>query len=262
MPSNQTGAAQTPPETVLEGLAGFCIKAVLVVFIFTFIFQNFLIPSGSMASTLLVGDHVTADRSILAPAAGWTPFMPYRDVRRGDIIVFLKPVEETSGPHPAEHRTLVKRVVAIPGDRIHLRHGIVYLNGVAQNEPFATRPNYATYTPYVDEFPSIDPSTQPGVTAEWAAMLPDYLRNGDVVVPPGKYFAMGDNRDNSLDSRYWGFVPRENILGRPLFVYWSIDTPEADDDGTPLSGRAQSMLHEAMHFFDETRWRRTLRRIN
>jgi signal peptidase I len=258
---DQAQLKKAPDETPLEGFASLCIKAALALFAFTFIFQNFVVPSSSMAKTILVGDHVTADRSMLAPRTKWAPFLPYREVRRGDIIVFYKPVVEERGPQKGEHATLVKRVVGIPGDRIHLRNGIVYLNGVAQNEPLAAKPTFANYNAYVDDFPLIDPAQQPGVTAEWAASLATYVQNGDLVVPPGEYFAMGDNRDNSLDSRYWGFVPRENIIGRPLFTYWSIDVPEEDDEGTPLTQQASSTLHEFLHFFDTTRWSRTLHLI-
>ncbi len=246
-------------EIAFEGIASTLTLIAIALFAFTFIFQNFMIPSSSMASTLLVGDHVTADRATLAPPSRWAP-LPYREVRRGDIIVFHKPTTELGAAPNSEHKVLVKRVVGIPGDRIHLRNGVVYLNGAAQNEPFAARPNYASYDPYVDDFPLIDPQNHPGITPEWAAELSSYVHNGDIVVPPGRYFAMGDNRDNSMDSRYWGFVPRENILGRPMFVYWSIVTPESGDEA-PLGQQAQSTFQELLHFFDQTRWNRTLHPI-
>ncbi len=210
-----------------------------------------------MASTLLPGDHVLVERVTLAPATQWAPFIHYRDVHRGDVVVFYKPIVESNG----EHIFLVKRVIGVPGDRIHLRNGVVYLNGVAQDEPEAAKPEAATYDPYVSDFPSVDPSMQSEVTAEWSVRLPTCIQGEDLVVPPGNYFVMGDNRSHSLDSRYWGFVPRENIVGRPLFVYWSIVSPDSGLEETPLSEQAESTLHEFIHFFDETRWKRTFHRI-
>ena len=156
---------------------------------------------------------------------------------------------------------LVKRVIGIPGDRIHLRNGIVYLNGIAQDEPQAAKPTSSNYDPYVNDFPSVEPSVEPDVTQAWSERLPTYIQNGDLVVPRSSYFVMGDNRTNSMDSRYWGFVPRQNILGRPLFVYWSIVMPESGIEEIPLTQRADSTLHEFIHFFDETRWNRTFHRI-
>lgn len=247
-----------PRETSLEGLASICSVLAIGLFVLTFVFQNFVIPSSSMASTLLVGDHVMVERETLAPIAKRVPFMHYREVHRGDIIVFYKPTEEPNG----DHIFLVKRVIAIPGDRIHLRNGIVYLNGVAQDEPRAAKPTSANYDAYVDDFPLLDPATEPGVTAQWSILLPKYIHGENLLVPPGNYFVMGDNRTNSMDSRYWGFVPRENILGRPLFVYWSIVIPESGLDEAPLSQRAVSTLTEFIHFFDETRWSRTFHRID
>jgi signal peptidase I len=244
-------------ETPAEGFASTCRVLVVGLFALTFVFQNFMIPSSSMASTLLVGDHVVVERETLAPALKWAPFLHYREVHRGDIVVFYKPTEERNG----DHIFLVKRVVGIPGDRIHLRNGIVYLNGVLQDEPQAAKPTPANYDPYVNDFPSVDPSNEPHVTPEWSASLAKHIEGEDLVVPPGHYFVMGDNRTNSMDSRAWGFVPRENILGRPLFVYWSIATPESGVEEVPLKDQASSTLHEFVHFFDETRWKRTFHPI-
>ena len=155
-------------ETSLEGFASTCSVLAVGLFVLTFIFQNFVIPSSSMASTLLVGDHVMVERENLARAADWAPFVHYREIKRGDIIVFYKPVAESNG----EHIPLVKRVIGIPGDRIHLRNGIVYLNGIAQDEPQAAKPTVGNYDPYVNDFPAIDPASEPGVTAEWSVSLP------------------------------------------------------------------------------------------
>jgi signal peptidase I len=245
-------------ETGLQSFASLCSTLVLGLFVLTFVFKNFMIPSASMASTLLVGDHVVADVGSLAPASKWTPFMPYRALKRGEPVVFYKPVLEASG----EEMTLVKRVIGIPGDRIHLRNGIVYLNGVAQDEPRAGKPTAATYDAYRDDFPAVDGSHVAGVTAEWALEMPRHVEGGDLVVPPDHYFVMGDNRLNSLDGRYWGFVAKENLVGRPLFVYWSFETPHDQFNKTSASEETQFAVHEIVHFFDETRWRRTLHPIN
>jgi signal peptidase I len=243
--------------THLEGIAGICSTLVVGLFVLTFIFQNFAIPSASMASTLLIGDHVLVERATLSPSTSWAHFMPYRALHRGEPIVFYKPLAEPNG----EHLILVKRVIGVPGDRIHLRRGIVYLNGVAQNEPQAGKPTYANYDSYRDDFPSIPPSGVPRVTAEWSLDLPTHIMSGDLVIPNDSYFVMGDNRTNSLDGRYWGFVPRSNLIGRPLFVYWSFEMPNDQNEKTALSDRASYTVHQLVHFFDETRWRRTLHRI-
>jgi signal peptidase I len=247
-------------ETPLESLASICTVLAIGLFVMTFIFQNYKIPSGSMEKTLLIGDHVLVDRTSFAPPTKWAPFVHYRDIHRGDVIVFFKPNPETPDLY------LVKRAIGIPGDRIHLRDGIVYLNGVKQDEPEAGKPSadgdpYHAYNPYRDDFPSVPPppdEIQPrGITASWALDLPNHIQNGDLVVPPGMVFAMGDNRTESEDGRYWGFVPRQNIVGRPLFVYWSFETPADQEDKTSLGDRLGFMGHILVHFFDETRWRRT-----
>ena len=244
-------------ETPLESLASICTVLAVGLFVMTFIFQNFEIPSASMVSTLLIGDHVLVDRVTLAPKTSWAPFLDYRAVKRGDVIVFLKPNPETPDLF------LVKRAIGLPGDHIHLRQGIVYLNGVAQNEPQAGKPAYDgdpqhAYNPYRDDFPSIPASVEDGATAPWALEMPTHVEGDDLVVPPGKIFAMGDNRTESLDGRYWGFVPQENIVGRPMFVYWSFMTPPDQIYKTGMAERVGFMGHILLHIFDETRWKRTL----
>ncbi|HEX5284181.1 MAG TPA: signal peptidase I [Bryocella sp.] len=244
-------------ETPLEALASICSVLVVGLFIMGFIFQNFVIPSGSMEKTLLIGDHVVVDRISLAPPTSWAPFVRYRPVKRGDIIVFLKPNPETPD------LILVKRAIGIPGDHIHLRHGVVYVNGVAQNEPYAKMPNdndgdfEDSYQPYRDDFPAIAPPPDIQVTDLWRVDLPTHIQGDDLVVPPDRVFAMGDNRTESLDSRYWGFVPMENIMGRPMFVYWSFVTPADQEDKTSVGDRMSFMLHVVTHFFSGTRWSRT-----
>ena len=243
-------------ETPLESIASICAVLAVGLFVMTFIFQNFEIPSASMEQTLLIGDHVLVDRVTLAPQTHWAPFLDYRPVHRGDVIVFLKPNPETPDLF------LVKRAIGLPGDHIHLRQGIVYLNGVAQNEPQAGKPAYDgnpqhAYNPYRDDFPSVPPSVEEGTTESWAVEMPSHIEGDDLVVPPGKIFAMGDNRTESLDGRYWGFVPQENIVGRPMFVYWSFMTPADQIYKTTAADRVAFMGHVILHFFDQTRWKRT-----
>jgi len=274
-PPGSSSAGQNQEETALESLSSICAVLAVGLFVMTFVFQNYEIPSASMENTLLIGDHVLVDRLTLAPPTSWAPFVHYRDVQRGDVIVFFKPHPESPDLH------LVKRCIGIPGDRIHLRNGIVYLNGVAQNEPYAIMPTEGSYISYSDDFPSDlaglnreasddlayrgDCLDQPCLeqkaidqrTIAWANQLPQFIQGEDLVVPPGFVFAMGDNRTESLDGRFWGFVPRENIVGRPMFVYWSFQTPADQGEKTSLPDRIAFMGHILIHIFDETRWSRT-----
>jgi signal peptidase I len=258
-------AEQQVEETPFEALASICSILVVGLFILYFLAQNFVIPSGSMKDTLLVGDHLVVDRITLAPPTKWMPLVHYREPRRGDIVVFIKPVPDLDAEGNPQYLILVKRLIGVPGDHIHLSNGIVILNGVAQNLPKdgdnSPNPNSPGEKEYLDEFPSIPPAMNPSATEAWAVDFPNYIENGDLVVPPGHYFMMGDHRHNSLDSRYWGFVPRENILGRPLFNYWSFVTPDDQLEQPGLGHSMAWMGHIALHFFTETRWSRTLHRV-
>lgn len=238
-----------PKETLSEAILGIAAVLVSGLFIITFIVQAFEIPSRSMEMTLLVGDHVFVDRLSAAPKSSYLgPLMPYRPIHRGEVAVFISP--EQADLH------LVKRIVGVPGDRIHLQDGDVYLNGVKQVEPYIYHYQIPRmYDPYRDDFPSVSPVGR-DVMPEWPMIMSANMDHGDLVVPPHHYFAMGDSRENSKDSRYWGFVPEENIIGRPLFVYWSFDTPEDQYNKTSWSDRIQFVFHVAFHFFDQTRWRR------
>lgn len=263
-----TKSASTPErveETPFEAIASICSVLVVGLFILTFIAQNFVIPSGSMENTLLVGDHLVVDRITLAPPAKWIePLVNYREPRRGDVIVFIKPVPEPEPDAEGNPRYffLVKRLIGVPGDHIHLRNGVVIINGVAQPQPHAQPTTADNFNEFLDNFPSVPPGDVPGSTEAWAVSFPQYLQNGDLVVPPGMYFMMGDNRHNSLDSRFWGFVPRANIVGRPLFNYWSFQTSEAEYDQTGIAHQLAWMGHVALHFFTDTRWKRTLHVIH
>jgi signal peptidase I len=250
-------------ETFPEAVASILSVLVIGLFILTFLGQNYVIPSGSMEKTLLVGDHLVVDRITLAPPTKWMPLVHSREPQRNDIVVFIKPVPDPDAEGNPQYLTLVKRLVGVPGDHIHLRNGIVILNGVAQEQPHAQPTTPENRTEFLDEFPSEPPPSIDQVPDSWSMVdFPRSLENGDLVVPPGKYFMMGDNRHNSLDSRYWGFVPRENIVGRPLFNYWSFVTPEDQYNQPGIGNGVAWMGHVALHFFTETRWNRTLHRVS
>ncbi len=219
-----------PAPGVLETLAGLLRIVLVGNFVLTFLFQTYRIPSGSMEPTLQVGDFVLVSK-VSFPVAGRTGvwgrlegwLLPPLAVQRGDLAVFYFPA------HPG--RLLVKRVIGIPGDRLFLRGGRVFLNGAELREP------YALYTParpdvYRDEFPNLH-ETDPNVDPAWWLALRRTLReDGSLLVPPARFFVLGDNRNNSEDSRYWGFVPQADLVGRPLLVYWAVpngaDAPGSD----------------------------------
>ena len=139
-----------------------------------------------------------------------------------------------------------------------MKSGKLYRNGQVVDEPYVVR--NGTYDPYRDEFPAIPPPFD-GVTSEWHVSLNSFVQNGELLVPEGAFFAMGDNRDVSLDSRYWGFIPQENVIGRPMFIFWSFETPEGQYQQTGMGDRIKNFLSTALHFFDQTRWSRTFRLV-
>jgi signal peptidase I len=246
-------ASEEPAKTSQEPLRGFIaewvVTFVLLLFGTTTLVQAFVIPTGSMEDTLLVGDHLLVDKLAYAPGGSVTKhILPYSDVHRGDIIVFRYPIDIK--------QTFVKRVMGVPGDRIRLQNKQVYLNGHLLNEPYVVH-KLDYMDSYRDNFPS-DPNTPLFPPAQ--AMLERDVKNGEVVVPTGHYFAMGDNRDQSLDSRYWGFVPRENIIGKPLIIYWSYEA--STDDLSNPAVTIPHMIDVVVHFPTKTRWSRTLRLIH
>jgi signal peptidase I len=230
-------------------IAEWTVTIILLLFGTTTLVQAFVIPTGSMEDTLLIGDHLLVDKLAYAPPGPLTKrLLPYDDVKRGDIIVFRYPVDI--------RQTFVKRVIGVPGDHIRLENKRVFLNGHPLSEPY--KYNKTDYTDsYRDNFPGV-----PNVSLYPPAqdMLLNNVQHGEVVVPPGHYFAMGDNRDSSLDSRYWGFVPRENIIGKPLIIYWSYDA-STEALSNPAIG-LDHLVDLAEHFFTKTRWSRTFRLIH
>ncbi len=247
------GAAAAPDKTdwPRNAIAEWTVTILLLLFGTTTLVQAYVIPTPSMESTLLVGDHLLVDKLAYSPAGSIGKYLlPYEEPRDGDIIVFRYPLNISVN--------YVKRVVGVPGDRIKIVNKKVYRDGVALREPYAYfRSSYPDY--YRDNFPA-DPASSPYETGR--DMLQNHVANGELVVPPGFYFAMGDNRDNSEDSRYWGFVPRANIIGKPLLVYWSYATDTQSLAGSSVPTLARHFGDLAQHFFTKTRWGRTLMLIH
>jgi signal peptidase I len=240
------------PEPVQKGfwrrtVSEWAVTIVVYFFVTTCVVQGYVIPTPSMENTLLIGDHLLVDKLSYAPADPWLgKILPYQEVQRGDVIVFRFPLDL--------REVYVKRVIAVPGDQVRIVDKQVVLNGRAIEEPYKVHK-----TPYIDSYRDIFPS-MPNVTLpdRALAMLEGHVRAGELLVPPDNYFAMGDNRDLSSDSRYWGFVPRENIIGKPLLVYWSYDAP-TEQLMEPLSLKHAADV--ALHFFARTRWERSFTRV-
>ncbi|MBV9769355.1 MAG: signal peptidase I, partial [Bryobacterales bacterium] len=242
-PAKQAAKQEPPRGTIAE----WTITILLLLFGTTTLVQAFVIPTGSMEDTLLIGDHLLVDKLAYSPAGNFSKFiLPYEQPRDGDIIVFRYPVDIS--------QTFVKRVVGVPGDHIKLIDQQVYRNGKKLIEPYVVHKN-----PYPDSFRDNFPNSEPNLMLLDRArdMLANDVVNGEVVVPPESFFAMGDNRDNSLDSRYWGFVPRDNIIGKPLIIYWSYNASTESLASSSVTNLASHFLDLAAHFFTKTRWDRT-----
>jgi signal peptidase I len=239
------------PSPIRDFISEWTINIIILLFGTATLVQAFIVPTPSMDTTVMVGDHLLVDKLSYAPSGPISKYLlPYTDVKRGDIIVFRYPVNIDEN--------YVKRVMGVPGDHIHLEEKTVVLNGKKLVEPYArhVRPYVL---PYADNFPSSapGPDVPPRERARAEEMFAEHVVNGELVVPEGFYFAMGDNRDDSSDSRYWGLVPRENIIGKPILIFWSYDAETQDLVGfTP-----NHFLDLATHFFTKTRWDRELKLV-
>lgn len=248
----QTGTYFFREQVRRHAIAEWAVTMILLLFGTTSLVQAFVIPTGSMEDTLLVGDHLLVDKLAYAPADEFSrKVLPYSEVKRGDIIVFRYP--------PDISQTFVKRVIGVPGDRIRIHAKRLILNRHEPTEPYVVhKRNYIE--DYPDNFPvSRISGLDPKALSLLNAMLDHHVQDGEVVVPAGQYFAMGDNRDDSSDSRYWGFVPRENITGKPLMIYWSYHT-STEALSAPGIG-IDHLADVATHFFSKTRWQRSFRLI-
>jgi signal peptidase I len=206
--------------TVREYFESIVVAVILALFIRTFVVQAFKIPTGSMEPNLLVGDHLLVNKFVFAPAASAfeRAVLPMREIRRGDIIVFKFPEEP--------ERDFIKRVIGLPGDIIELKNRELSINGQRQDEPYAH---------YLFPQGEGDESTTQDVRE----------RYGPVTVPAEHYFMMGDNRDNSQDSRYWGFLPAHYVKGRALMIYWSFES--TDGLASIVTGTRWSRLLHQIH---------------
>jgi signal peptidase I len=245
--------ARAKREAPRNSIAEWAVTILLLLFGTTTLVQAFVIPTGSMEDTLLIGDHLLVDKLAYAPSGQISKYvLPYERPKHGDIIVFRYPADIS--------QTFVKRVIGVPGDRIKMVNRAIYRNGVMLNEPYV----YHKFPPGTskDSFPDVTPPTSDSVPDQLLRdVLEHHVVNGEVVVPPDSYWAMGDNRDNSLDSRFWGFVPRDNIIGKPLLIYWSYRASTEDLAGSSVDSLLSHFVDLGEHFFTRTRWTRTFRVI-
>ena len=223
--------------TVREYFESIVVAVILALFIRTFVVQAFKIPTGSMEQNLLVGDHLLVNKFVFAPTAtdAERGVLPVSAIARGDVIVFKFPEDP--------ERDFIKRVIGLPGEVVELRRKRVYINGRPLDEP------YVQY---------LRPPTDGGMPLGVANVREEF---GPVTVPPDEYFVMGDNRDNSQDSRYWGFLPRAHVKGRALVVYWSYESDASEYQPTGPGTTLRRLGSVAAHFFTRTRWERLLHQI-
>jgi signal peptidase I len=226
--------------TIREYFESIVIAVILALFIRTFVVQAFKIPTGSMEENLLIGDHLLVNKFVFGPTETGMEraLLPIGIIKRGDILVFKYPVEPD--------RDFIKRVIGLPGETVELREKKVYINGKPLDEPYVH---------------FLQP---PGADSELHEVTSFDVREryGPVTVPQNQYFMMGDNRDNSQDSRYWGFMPRENVKGKALLIYWSYEAGREDYEDEGAGATVKGLVSVFTHFFTRTRWDRMLHQIH
>lgn len=227
------------------------VTVILALFGTTFILQAFKIPSSSMEDTLLIGDHLLVNKFVFGGEPGdGAGLLSYRRVQRGDIVVFKYP--------EPPHQHFVKRIIGMPGDRLQIVKRQVIINGQALSEPYKIHRDSFARSDFRDYFPPENSFLVHEMDSEWAAQVQQYRNGDELVIPPDKYFVMGDNRDRSSDSRYWGFVDRKNIVGRPLLIYWSFGSGSNRYPPGGLGQQLAALWDTVVHFFSRMRWGRLL----
>jgi signal peptidase I len=251
MPPPWLAQARLHLPTVPEAFATLMRMIVVVLFLHTFVLQPLFIPSESMEHTLLVGDFLLFNKQVYAPSGPLSRWvLPYRPVERGDIIVF----------HHPRPPLLVKRVIGLPGDRIRIEDGRVLVNGAVLDEPYAAY-EPAPFNDFRDNFPARI-YTDPQVDPDWWREMQSLTHNGELVVPQGEYFVLGDNRNHSSDSRYWGFVPRQAIVARPLVIYFSLRRPSTTDVQQAADDRLGHERDLSNRLAGFARWKRIFRVVH
>jgi len=245
----ETGAPAETRSEFIATLQSLACTIVIAVFVITFIVQAFQIPSESMERTLLIGDYLLVDKAHYAGPGPFRWLLPYRRIERQDIVVFRYPV------NPQQH--FVKRVIGVPGDRLRMVNKHVYVNGVRLPDDYANF-NWGQSDKFRDNFPN-GGFFADRVASKWFVQAQKLVEDGQLIVPEGCYFVLGDNRDDSYDSRYWGLVPVENIVGRPLLIYWSMEQPPSAADETSVSGKLSTLAYSAVQSVKGLRWKRMFR---
>jgi len=241
-----TAHSASDPLSALQSLA---TTIAIAVFVITFVVQAFQIPSESMEKTLLIGDYLLVDKAHYSPPGPWGWLMPYRKIQRQDIVVFRYPV------NPQQH--FVKRVVGIPGDHVRLVNKHVYVNGVKQDDDYATF-NWEQRDRFRDNFPNGGFFAEK-IGSKWFLQAQKLVEDGQLIIPEGSYFVLGDNRDDSYDSRYWGLVPADHIVGRPLLIYWSMGQVASAASETVTSGKLSTLAYNVIESVKNLRWKRMFR---
>lgn len=255
-PAEREAEPRRPQTSITEYLESLLVTVLLALFGTSFVVQAFKIPSASMEKTLLIGDHLLVNKFIFGGRGAWyEKVLPYRGIERGDIIVFKYPF--------GDHQYFVKRVIGLPGDRLKIVEKQVYINGKPLLEPYVVHDDNAAYDPFNYSFPPANQQLIPGtVVMQWAHEIRKFISGNEIVVPPDKYFAMGDNRDRSSDSRFWGFVDRDAIMGRPFLVYWSVAANSEDYQDSNFWSRLGWIFQTLAHLPSRTRWHRMLRTVH